>query len=276
MDIEKDLPVIEIKISDDGEFTDVALLVAKEDFRRDVKKLRTKYSLNRQYPLKDHLSVYREFEYKLASNKDLEDKFHKDIEVIRLRYRKPTHFLKAIKKAIVVGVIGDGDYAKAYLETENIYLPDSDGNIEDTKYSIVIFPGTREGDVKKVFSDFNKQVTLHFGKNKRKENLLKDSDTKAYFDSGYWYDPTLNRSQDSRENIQEVYKWHTSGLKPIEIALVENDLSYEEYKRLKKQYDNIGETDNPDQRYYLYSRLTTSAERIKKHLQRFRGLLKTS
>ena len=253
---------IEIKITDAGRCTDVALIFDREDFRAEIAKLRRSYNVTTP-----SLDYYREFYSKLADDTKLKNQFDEDIIALMHLFQLPAHFEKPIKKAVVAGIVEDKDYAKAYLERNDI-------TPFQTKYSITVFSGTRWEDVEKVFSEFVREVKLQ--KRPTQETDAENEDLMH----GYYYEPGMEHLRDTKGEIFTIRDWYISyrkhKLTPLQIALQDKKVDFDEYKLIRKKLRKLEY--KRDERP-KYERLVNYIQDIRKNivtqLRRYRKLLGT-
>ncbi len=258
-------PFVEIQIDNLGKYLDVALLVDKLEFRKLIPQLRKKYKINTPYPSVETQSDSRTFDVKLREDDVLKKEFDEEVESIRLQFNRPTHFIRVIYKSIVVGVVKNYDYMSAYLEKQIKNLPtDPWETPEDIKYAIIISPITKKSDVDSVFSDFQKIVKKNYSN--KHENLGYD----------ILFEPRIYT--DSKESIKPIRVWYKKreqGMTPLELALLENKSTLQEYKetsKKSKRHKLVSDIEFASSERYL-NRINTSRKRIKTQLTRYRRLL---
>jgi len=264
MKIDKTKPFVEIEIQDWGKYLDVALLVDKPEFRKIIPILRKKYELDTHFPALNPKQAYRDFFIKMAEDITLKKRFENDVEKIRRRFHRPTHFTIVISKAIVTGVVNE--YASAYLEEQVLYPSKNpvEEPPEETKYAIVVSPITKKADVDKVFSDFLRRI---------KKNYSVKKENPAY---GWFFEPRIYT--DTKDNIEQDRVWYRKreeGTKPLQLALIDCKLTYKEYgEMLLKDKQNKKLTDEESERIVRYlNRVEKAKVRIKAQLRRYRRLL---
>lgn len=257
---------IEINIEDDGRFTDVALLVDKDDFLNEVFNLRKKYANKYKIDLPTN-------DYSVV-NEDLLNEVKHDAEHLRRKFYRPLHFLRAITKSILNGVVEDGDYSKAFLERKELFIHKDHEGTPDIKYSIVIFPGTRKKDVDQVFFQFSEEIKANMGlKTKTDKNILLH---------GYWYDPYFRKPFDTKTSIRKIREWyikHKNGAQLIELSLEDKKSMLNKYREIKDKFDNhYGDlSDNEGIKYKRYlKKVENHQDVIKELLKRYRKLLMQS
>lgn len=254
---------IEINIQDDGRFTDVALLVDRDDFLNKVITLRKKYAdkYKVNLPINDYLAV----------NEELLNKVKHDAEHLRRRFNRPLHFLRVITKSILNGVVEDGDYSKAFLERKALSTFTDRKGAPDIKYSIVIFPGTRKKDVDQVFFQFSEEIKANIG--------LKTKTDKGTLLHGYWYDPYFRKPFDTKTSIRQIRNWYIkykNNTQLIELALEDKKSTIKKYKKIKDRFDNhygdLSENEKLNFEKYLED-VENHRDVIKELLKRYRKLL---
>jgi hypothetical protein len=170
---------IKILIRNNKEFGDIALLVDKEQFLEDVKRLRIKWGIKELIPIKLY-PEWREDLVRARSSKqqeqnklkkqdvrnltdpELEDfkdviarvmpdvDFECDIRDLRIKFNKPETFDKAIAYSVICGVIPSGIYKTTYYEYESSRLPE---RLQDrtSRIGIYVTPQSTEEDILRVF-----------------------------------------------------------------------------------------------------------------------------
>lgn len=136
---------IKIDIDDDRLFADVAPVVDRDKFSKEVERIRSAIGI------KTPLSPKRILQFKEV------DLLEKEAERSRLRLYLPIVFRRVIEKAALCGKISDGDYLPAYLDSK-LGTFDTRGNKVDETFFIVLSPNVRDDDVLKALSEYRHQI----------------------------------------------------------------------------------------------------------------------
>ena len=258
---------IRILIDDVGKFTDVALLVDNPIFLEHANELRKKYAKYLVYPPDKENEAMEYFESNLAKAR-LKKAFTNDLEELRRLFNRPMHFKEAIKYAVILEVVYDSCYQRAYLEEEPIYQGSPDEEDPETKYSIVVNENTEIKDVEAVFSEFKeriKKLTYLHSKATDKE--------KREFEYGYWVNSTFKVPQDTKEQIKKYRDWYIrrqNGETPLEMAIKANNTTKEEYRKnlkLRQEKDSL--------RVYFIN-IESYTKNVREQIKRYRQLLNAS
>ena len=125
---------IEIELNDDRHFSDVALIVDRDDFQDEVKRLRSVFDTNLK---KDILPQDVEEQNKYIDS---------EVEISRKALCLPIVFRKVIEAVVFRNKVTDDDYSPAYLDSTWDTFND-EYNTPDETYYIVLSPSVRDKDV---------------------------------------------------------------------------------------------------------------------------------
>jgi len=143
---------VEIEIDDEKLFTDIALVVDQERFKKLVNEAREKLDIKR---------VLNEEEYLEFKDKHLHFKKGKILnqleENIRTTQRLPITFKGIIRKSILCGKIVTDDYKLAYLELRKGEY-DEETDFLDLTPVIVFSPHARKEDVYEAWQEYNDNI----------------------------------------------------------------------------------------------------------------------
>lgn len=136
---------IEINLTDDRFFADVAPVVDRKGFSDEIKRIRLAIGI--ETPLsKEELPKFS----KIAL-------LEKEVEKSRKRLYLPVVFKRVIEKAVLCGIISDGDYLPAYLDS-TLDTFDAHGNKVDETFFIVLSPNVRDNDVLNALWEYRTQT----------------------------------------------------------------------------------------------------------------------
>lgn len=169
---------IDIAITEDRAFGDIAFLVDKPKFLESLYRLRNKWAIRELLPA----SKLKDWKQNLfdRSMENMTD-FEIDIRDLRIRFNKPETFDNAIAYALVCGVIPNEVYKSTYSGIEPQVSP---ARLDDrtTRVAIYITPQSTEEDVLRVFKAIKKNYFKDKGdgyapffslKHKRGESTIK-------------------------------------------------------------------------------------------------------
>lgn len=156
---------IEIETKNKKHRTDIAMLVDKIDFLRDVQALREKWDINIIYKPsqfdkflnwdiagdKDRISDYKRAEKRLVE-------FSQDVVNLRNKYNRTKNFDIVIKYAIGCNCIPEGVYRSCYLDTVLVSQKDNPDNTKNYQFAIVLSPRTEKQEVEEVFAEFQEFI----------------------------------------------------------------------------------------------------------------------
>lgn len=141
---------IKIEIDDERHFADVAPIVDREDFAREVERIRS--ALRLKIPLSN--------DYLLKPlDEDEEMMIDAEVEKSRKTLLLPSVFKSVICSVVFRNEVTNIDYSPAYLvhESENFYDADGEPTPDET-YSIVLSPGVRDKDVLKALWKYRDEL----------------------------------------------------------------------------------------------------------------------
>lgn len=140
---------IEIEIEDERLFTDVALIVDHDDFKKEIILIRKEFGIKDLLP-NDKFSDYFQ---KLEIGKCNE--FDDLVRNSRKKLFLQIVFEPVIKKAALCGKVLDGDFRPAILESK---IEAFDENTPDETYSIILSPWVRDKDVLRALQEYRDQL----------------------------------------------------------------------------------------------------------------------
>ncbi len=134
---------IEINIEDDRHFIDVASIVDREDFGKEIQRLRS--VLRIKLPLTD-------------TDFPKEDELEREIEVSRKNLFLSVTFKSILEAVVFRNRITDKDYSPVYLDKLQNGTFDKEGRTPDDTYFIVLSPEARDEDVIKALQQYRDQL----------------------------------------------------------------------------------------------------------------------
>lgn len=194
---------IQINIDDDRHFTDVASVVDREDFSKEIRRIRSVLKI--EIPLNGN---------ELSRIRSKEEDKQLDIEVERSRKRLylPIVFSNVIIAVVFRNEVTKTDYSPAYLAHKNgSFYQDGEATTPDDTYYIVLSPGAREKDVLKAYRKYTSQLG----------NV--DGIPKYKYIHRIW---DVSKKQPSIRKHREWYLAYKSGKKPSQIA--KNEVNFHE------------------------------------------------
>jgi len=152
---------IDISIKDNWKYGEIAFLVDREDFLKDVKKARKELGVTKLVPYKKVNSwTHKQYEQEIKDDQIKKGKYSRgtvylmpagkvDIKIENLlaKYRKPPTFFLPILYSILSGTVTDSEYSiTAYCE---IIYPEI--SVPEPKVAIIIHPETKPKEIEKLF-----------------------------------------------------------------------------------------------------------------------------
>ncbi len=140
---------IKIDIDDERHFVDVAPVVDREDFAKEIERIRL--ALELKTPLEAN-------DYSAIPTKDELSKIDTEIEKSRKRLYLPIVFRSVIAAVVFRNEVTNEDYSLAYLDSKLHGTFDTEGATPDETHFIVLSPGARDGDVIKALQKYREQL----------------------------------------------------------------------------------------------------------------------
>lgn len=181
---------IDIRIADNWRYGEIAFLVDREDFLKDLALVRKKLGVKQLRPYKT--TKYVEIN-DLINSRNFDDKLTHTVEELRKKYKKTQAFHLVIKSAILTGVVTEKEYASAY---STIIFPEDDDFFlqSEPNIAIIISPDAKIEDITKVF---NKEIPqtkkLYIQKILKSKRVLPDTISNVKRDR-QWYWQKKNSS----------------------------------------------------------------------------------
>lgn len=144
---------VEINIKDNKRFADVALLIDKPEFIKDVKVARGTPTFPRylsKYISKYKPKVIKKQEFSHKAIKDLIKIYEKSLK-LRKKYKRPAGFERVISAAIIKNKVDERDYRDAYatiLDPKHYYFKETDM----PKLAILLNPNTTRKEIEEIYS----------------------------------------------------------------------------------------------------------------------------
>lgn len=143
--------------------TDIALLVDKDDFLKDIQRLREKWQITNiiEFQLGDqqlldgwiasHLSKH----YKDKKTETLRDELDADIVALRLKYGRTSNYDEVIKWVIFTNTVPSGVFKACYFTT----IPQTDSaDPSQCQYAIILDGRTENDEVLAALRDFREHL----------------------------------------------------------------------------------------------------------------------
>lgn len=140
---------IKIDIDDERHFVDIAPVVDREDFAKEIERIRL--ALELKTPLESN-------DYSTIPTKDELSRIDAEIEKSRKRLYLPIVFRSVIGAVVFRNEVTNADYSPAYLDSELYGTFDTEGITPDETYFIVLSPGARDTDVIKALQEYRDQL----------------------------------------------------------------------------------------------------------------------
>lgn len=206
---------IEIDLTDERHFTDVALIVDRKDFQREVQRIRDVLKIKIPLNEKELSKIPSQVEEELITS---------EIEKGRKRMYLPIIFRDVIASVVFRNEVTDRDYSPAYLDSDLHGTFEDEGITPDETHYIVLSPGARDTDVLKAYQDYRdhlgndksiasyKYIHRIWGINKKKPSLRKYR--KWYFAFDYGKSISEIAEEETKEcPIYSVDEKHPTGRK---------------------------------------------------------------
>lgn len=156
---------IEIETKNKKHRTDIAMLVDKISFLKDIKVIRKKWQINRLYKPSE-INVFldwliagdknRNSDYKKAKKRL--KKFNQDIIIIRNKYNRTKNFDVVIKYAIACNLIPNNVYRSCFFDKILLSSDENSNKAKNYQYVIILSPRTEKNEVKEVFDEFQEHI----------------------------------------------------------------------------------------------------------------------
>lgn len=135
---------IEIDITDDRHFIDVAPVVDRDDFTKEIERIRTALGVTIPLP-KDYFPKY--------PNPKQEKLIDSEVEQGRKTLCLPVVFRSVISSVVFYNSVTDQDYSAVLLVKKSDTFLNRVSTPDET-YSIVLSPGARDKDVLKAYQEY--------------------------------------------------------------------------------------------------------------------------
>lgn len=163
MKIEK----IDIQTSNKKHATDIAMLVDKLDFLREIQRLRQKWLITKLYKLKGILggipllNTYAPLSYTEMTKEEAEKRlpeFTRDIDNVLKIFNRGKNFRLVVLYSLITGVVPNGIYQSCYFDIVTINEPEDLAKPEKYQFVIVLSPRTELKEIKNVFKEFKQHI----------------------------------------------------------------------------------------------------------------------
>lgn len=142
---------IQIDIDDERLFSDVAPVVDRVNFAKEIERIRSVIGINEPILREKPSRLIEQF------GVDKINQLDKEIEKSRKSLYLSVVFRKIIEAAVVYGLILTEDYQPAYL-CSTLDCFDDQGQTPDETYFIVLSPGVRDQDVLNAVTEYRRQL----------------------------------------------------------------------------------------------------------------------
>ena len=140
---------INIDIKDERHFIDVVSIVDRDDFIKEVERIR--FALGIKTPLSNN-------DFSKIPTKGESDRIDAEIEQSRKHLYLPIVFRSVIGAVVFRNEVVDEDYSPAYLDCRPDGTFDKEGATPDETYFIILSPGVRDEDVLKALQKYRGQL----------------------------------------------------------------------------------------------------------------------
>lgn len=144
---------IDIQTKNKKHVTDIAMLVDKPEFLREIQRLREKWQITTLYSPSNFYGFLdlREVQERLSE-------FNKDIDQILKKFNRDKNYQRVIEYVLVTGVIAENIYQSCYFDVVTIGEKNNLSNPERYQYAIVLSPRTELKEVKQSYIEFKEYV----------------------------------------------------------------------------------------------------------------------
>lgn len=146
---------IEIDITDPRRFGDVALLVDKPEFLKQLYKLREKWKIEKLFEPSEY-KIFQSYILDMHPEENMWEELKKDIKDLRIRFQRTPNFDKVILYALAFTKVPEDSYRTCYLKTFSNLNSSEDSY--DVEYAIVITPYTTQSELTWELEDFKKRM----------------------------------------------------------------------------------------------------------------------
>lgn len=163
--------------------TDIALLVDRDDFLADIKKLRKKWKIDRliEFKYADDLFLTGWINNHLGSifnsqeTEKLQKELKSDIASLRVKYGRTPNYDQVILWVLFTSTVPDGVYRSCYFTT--ISEPETEDSARH-RFAILLDGRTELSELKKAFEDFKHHLKyLEFTQKLRDEPIPENFDS---------------------------------------------------------------------------------------------------
>lgn len=158
---------IDVQISNKKHATDIAMLVEKTEFLREIDRLRQKWQITkpkelRSSPLSQELLnindlITNDVTDPTEQQKKLQ-KFNKDIDELLKQFNRGKNYRLAVIYSLFTGVVPNGIYQSCYFDIVTINEPENINRPENYQYVIVLSPRTEQQEVEQAYKEFKDHI----------------------------------------------------------------------------------------------------------------------
>ncbi len=164
MKIEK----INIQTSNNKHATDIAMLIDKPEFIKELIRLREKWEVTELYSLPNiHEQLIEKVDLKGKNNE-----FNDDIDELLKKFNRGRNFKKVIEYALLTGIVPEGIYLSCYFDVATIGELEDLSKPEKYQYIIVMSPRTEKQEVEQAYKEFQEYLTGYEATNEFETDIL--------------------------------------------------------------------------------------------------------
>lgn len=140
---------IDIKLSDERHFTDVALIVDRTDFQEEVTRIRKALGIELPLSVEELNRIPTDNETQIINS---------EVERSRKKLYLPLVFKDVILSVVFRNEVTNNDYLPVRLTSKLQGTFNDDGVTPDETYYLVLSPGARDTDVLKAYQEYRDQL----------------------------------------------------------------------------------------------------------------------
>lgn len=246
--------------------TDIAMLVEKIEFLREIQRLRNKWhiteldKLTSLFPNSKKLLNIENIILKNISDPEKQQnsiqEFNNDIDMLLKKFNRDKNYKIVVEYALSTGIVPDGVYSSCYFDVVTINEPAGLNNPENYKYVIVLSPRTEQQEVIKVYKEFKKYIKEKIKFHQPRISLNSET-TKEFYEA---MNCIVREKKLYKEKIREhktpeelshalvSYFKNTEEAQKYLLRIGDLDMNIPEHKELIEQYHkgNVNEYDDID------------------------------
>lgn len=239
MKIEK----IDVKTSNKNHAIDIATLVDKSEFLREIQRLRQKWQITKLSNAKgllggtsllDPRNLLYYTDIKEEQPREKHSEFNQDIENVLKMFHRGKNFKLVVIYALIVGLIPEGIYQSCYFEVATLNEKADPSKPENYQYVIVVSPRTEKKEVVDTFIALQEFIQEKIKFESRTESNLEKS-------GNLITDQELNELKEQAQLLQAEYIKYKEKTKnaPIDEVVDEYSLFSKRTQPMRDKYEAL-------------------------------------